>query len=130
MAVARIKLPRLAPSSFSRARRSGPRGWGLIWDRPFQPPATQKQAANGQPNYRDSVDRSELVWSTSVGGVFHINYDVAHWHFSDLMLSLSDVCSSGSSGRRSGPRPSPKMTPNKKRSAVIRNRGGRLSVGT
>ena len=24
----------------------------------------------GQPNYRNPVDRSELVWSTSVGGIF------------------------------------------------------------
>jgi hypothetical protein len=43
---------------------------GLSWGRPFQPPATLKQAANGQTNYRNSVDRSELVWSTSVGGPF------------------------------------------------------------
>jgi len=32
---------------------------------------TRKQAANGKPNYRNSADRSELVGSTSVGGLVH-----------------------------------------------------------
>ena len=52
-------------------KRPSSGGWEAGWDRPFQPPATRKQAANGQPNYRNSVDRSELVWSTSVGGLLH-----------------------------------------------------------
>jgi hypothetical protein len=55
---------------------SGPnsRGWELIWGRPFQPPATWKEAANGQANYRNSADRSELGWSTSVGGLSHFPF--------------------------------------------------------
>jgi hypothetical protein len=53
------------PISASTKKRKRPqqRGLGGGWGRPFQPPATLKRAANGQPNYRNSVDRSELVWS-------------------------------------------------------------------
>jgi hypothetical protein len=43
-------------------------GWGPELGPPI-PTAGPKQAADGQPNYRNSVDRSELVWSTSVGGL-------------------------------------------------------------
>jgi hypothetical protein len=37
---------------------------------PIPTASNAEQAASGQPNYRNSVDRSELVWSTSVGGLF------------------------------------------------------------
>jgi hypothetical protein len=59
---------------FAGPERSGPSSGGLGAELrpPFQPLATRKQAANGQLNYRNPVDRSELVWSTSVGGLFHI----------------------------------------------------------
>ena len=70
--VKRTSLKNAPRTAFSRAAEKRPQGLGAYWGRPFQPPATQKQAANGQPNYRNSVDRSELVRSTSVGGDFHI----------------------------------------------------------
>ena len=44
---------------------------GLSWGPPIPTAGNvETKAANGQSNYRNSVDRSELVWSTSVGGVF------------------------------------------------------------
>jgi len=73
-----VRPPQLAAFFISRAGEKRPQqGVGLSWGRPFRPPATRKQAANGQPNYRNSVDRSELVWSTSVGGLFHMRLNHA-----------------------------------------------------
>jgi hypothetical protein len=40
----------------------------LGWDRPNRPANAENKRPNGRSNYRGSVDRSELVWSTSVGG--------------------------------------------------------------
>jgi hypothetical protein len=51
-------------------REAAPAGaWGAELGPPI-PAAGKTKAADGQPNYRNSVDRSELVWSTSVGGLF------------------------------------------------------------
>src|SRR5437899_12472805 len=65
----------ILPAGEKRPQQRG--AGGLIWGRPCQPPATRKQAASGPPNYRNSVDRFELVWSTSVGGLFHIRLNRA-----------------------------------------------------
>src|SRR6266851_5903727 len=67
-----FRPPQLAASFISRAAKKRPQQGvgGLSWGRPFQPPATREQAANGQPNYCSSADRSELVRSTSVGSLF------------------------------------------------------------
>src|SRR2546428_702290 len=62
-----------APFSLPGAREKRPQGGGggVRGGPPFKPPATRKQAANGEPNYRNSSDRSELVWSTQLA-TFHI----------------------------------------------------------
>jgi hypothetical protein len=59
------------PLSFRERGEAAPTaGAGADRGRPFQPPATLKQAANGQPNYRNSVDRSELVGVAQLAASF------------------------------------------------------------